>query len=108
MHSNKYLYKIHSVHDRLYKPCAFGASYSHPLEGFLIDCVSVMIAETVIKLSVRQSTLLYTFSSMKAVDDHRGYNFPVTYSKCSVVIMLIFMTFTIKFLIRISQYVAPY
>lgn len=76
MHSNKYLYKIHSVHHRLHVPYAFGASYSHPIEGLLIDCLSMIMGETVAKLSVRQTLFLCTISSIKAVDDHCGYKLP--------------------------------
>lgn len=77
MHSNKFLYKhFHSVHHRLYVPYAFGALYNHPLEGFVLDSVGAVVAETVAHLSVRQTIFLFAFSTMKTVDDHCGYSFP--------------------------------
>jgi len=77
MHQNRFLYKhIHSVHHRLYVPYAFGALYNHPLEGFLLDSLGAVIAETVSMLSIRQTIFLFTFSTMKTVDDHCGYRFP--------------------------------
>ncbi|KAG9312884.1 fatty acid hydroxylase superfamily-domain-containing protein [Chiua virens] len=76
MHQNKFLYKhFHSVHHRLYVPYAFGALYNHPLEGFLLDSVGAVVAETVANLSVRQTIFLFAFSTMKTVDDHCGYRF---------------------------------
>jgi hypothetical protein len=77
MHSNKFLYKhFHSVHHRLYVPYAFGALYNHPLEGFVLDSVGAVVAETVANLSIRQAIFLFAFSTMKTVDDHCGYSFP--------------------------------
>ncbi|KAN0088584.1 Fatty acid hydroxylase superfamily domain containing protein [Tylopilus felleus] len=77
MHTNKFLYKhFHSVHHRLYVPYAFGALYNHPLEGFLIDSVGAVVAETIANLSIRQTIFLFAFSSMKTVDDHCGYSLP--------------------------------
>jgi sphinganine C4-monooxygenase len=77
MHSNKFLYKqFHAVHHRLYVPYAFGALYNHPLEGFVLDSLGAVLAETLAKLTVRQSIFLFTFSTMKTVDDHCGYSFP--------------------------------
>ncbi|KAF8449138.1 fatty acid hydroxylase superfamily-domain-containing protein [Boletus edulis BED1] len=77
LHMNKFLYKhLHSVHHRLYVPYAFGALYNHPLEGFLVDSVGAVVAETVANLSVRQTIFLFAFSSMKTVDDHCGYSLP--------------------------------
>ncbi|EGN92262.1 hypothetical protein SERLA73DRAFT_191376 [Serpula lacrymans var. lacrymans S7.3] len=77
MHTNKFLYKhLHSVHHRLYVPYAFGALYNHPVEGFLLDTMGAMVAEYLSCLTIRQSILLFAFSTCKTVDDHCGYNFP--------------------------------
>jgi sphinganine C4-monooxygenase len=77
MHVNKFLYKqFHSVHHRLYVPYAFGALYNHPVEGFLLDSLGAVLGEAFAQLSIRQAILFFTFSTMKTVDDHCGYNFP--------------------------------
>jgi len=73
MHT-RFLYRmIHSVHHRLYVPYAFGALYNHPLEAVVMDVIGTTLANDLARLSVRQSILLFTFSSMKTVDDHCGY-----------------------------------
>ena len=75
-HVNKLLYKhIHSWHHRLYVPYAYGALYNHPLEGFLLDTLGAGLAHLVSLLSVRQSIVLFAFSTMKTIDDHCGYRF---------------------------------
>ncbi|KAF9245335.1 fatty acid hydroxylase superfamily-domain-containing protein [Melanogaster broomeanus] len=77
MHASKFLYKhLHSVHHRLYVPYAFGALYNHPLEGFVLDSLGAILAETVANLSVRQTIFLFAFSTVKTVDDHCGYSLP--------------------------------
>ncbi|KAH8093743.1 sphingosine hydroxylase [Cristinia sonorae] len=77
MHMNTYLYKkLHSVHHRLYVPYAFGALYNHPVEGFLLDTLGAVIAESIAHMSVREAMLLFTISSFKTVDDHCGYCLP--------------------------------
>lgn len=77
MHVNKFLYKqFHSVHHRLYVPYAFGSLYNHPFEGFLLDSLGAILGETFAQLSVRQAIFFFTFSTMKTVDDHCGYDFP--------------------------------
>jgi sphinganine C4-monooxygenase len=77
MHTNKFLYRnIHSVHHRLYVPYAFGALYNHPLEGFLLDSLGAVIAESLAGLSMRQTIFIFAFSTCKTVDDHCGYSLP--------------------------------
>jgi len=77
MHTNKFLYKqFHSWHHRLYVPYAFGSLYNHPLEGFLLDTLGAILAEALTRMNTRQAMVLFTFSSMKTVDDHCGYNLP--------------------------------
>ncbi|KAG8883691.1 hypothetical protein FRB98_002849 [Tulasnella sp. 332] len=77
-HVNKFLYKhIHSVHHRLYVPYAYGALYNHPLEGFVFDSLGAVVSESFASLSVRQSALLFAFSSAKTVDDHCGFSLPL-------------------------------
>lgn len=74
---NTFLYKkLHSVHHRLYVPYAFGALYNHPLEGFLLDTIGAVIAETLAHMSIREAMLLFVVSSLKTVDDHCGYCLP--------------------------------
>jgi len=74
---NKFLYRhLHSVHHRLYVPYAFGALYNHPVEGFVMDTLGSVIAQSVSFMSTRQAILLFTFATLKTVDDHCGYAFP--------------------------------
>lgn len=77
MHMNKFLYKrFHSRHHRLYVPYAFGALYNDPVEGFLLDTLGTGIAAIVTGLTPREQIVLYTFSTLKTVDDHCGYALP--------------------------------
>ncbi|KAF2860218.1 C4-hydroxylase [Piedraia hortae CBS 480.64] len=78
MHTNKYLYtRFHSRHHRLYVPYAYGALYNHPFEGFLLDTLGTGIAFLVSGMTVRQSMWFFTLSTIKTVDDHCGYRFPL-------------------------------
>jgi sphinganine C4-monooxygenase len=77
MHTNKFLYRqFHSWHHRLYVPYAFGSLYNHPVEGFVLDTLGAALAEMLTGMSTRQATMLFTFSTLKTVDDHCGYNLP--------------------------------
>lgn len=77
MHVNTTLYrKFHSRHHRLYVPYAYGALYNAPLEGFLLDTLGTGIAMMVTGLTHREQIILYTFATMKTVDDHCGYALP--------------------------------
>jgi len=77
MHMNKWLYTtFHSRHHRLYVPYAYGALYNHPVEGFLLDTLGTGIAYLVSGMTVRQSMVFFTASTIKTVDDHCGYSFP--------------------------------
>lgn len=76
-HTNKYLYRtFHSVHHRLYVPYAFGALYNHWFEGLLLDTLGAAVAHSVSFMTVRQAIALFTFSTLKTVDDHCGYALP--------------------------------
>lgn len=73
-HVVPFLYrKVHSVHHRLYVPYAFGALYNHPVEGFFLDSIGTAAAHAIAGLSTREAIFLFTFSSIKTVDDHCGY-----------------------------------
>lgn len=77
MHRSTFLYRnLHSVHHRLYVPYAFGALYNSILEGFLLDTLGTGIAHLLTGLSAREAIILYTFSTMKTVDDHCGFELP--------------------------------
>ncbi|CAK9435671.1 uncharacterized protein LODBEIA_P03980 [Lodderomyces beijingensis] len=77
MHVNRALYRrFHSRHHRLYVPYAFGALYNDPVEGFLLDTLGSGIASLVTGLSHREQIILYTFATLKTVDDHCGYRLP--------------------------------
>ncbi|BAP71209.1 sphingolipid C4-hydroxylase SUR2 [Kluyveromyces marxianus] len=78
MHENKELYKrFHSRHHRLYVPYAYGALYNSPVEGFLLDTLGTGIAALVTKLTHTEQVVLYTFATLKTVDDHCGYALPL-------------------------------
>ncbi|KAG2415968.1 hypothetical protein HFD88_007160 [Aspergillus terreus] len=77
LHTNKWLYsRVHAVHHRLYVPFAFGALYNHPVEGFLLDTVGAVIAQALVKQSIRERMFFYSLTTVKTVDDHSGYAFP--------------------------------
>lgn len=77
MHMNKTLYRrFHSRHHRLYVPYAYGALYNDPVEGFLLDTAGTGIAGFITFLSPRETIFLYTFATLKTVDDHCGYRLP--------------------------------
>lgn len=77
MHVNKTLYRhFHSRHHRLHVPYSYGALYNHPFEGFLLDTAGTGIAAMVTFLTPRESIVLYTFATLKTVDDHCGYRLP--------------------------------
>jgi sphinganine C4-monooxygenase len=77
MHMNKFLYRhFHSRHHQLYVPYAFGALFNNPVEGFLLDTVGAGVASLSLGLSPKESIFLYTFSTLKTVDDHCGYSLP--------------------------------
>ncbi|KAF5388690.1 hypothetical protein D9757_004842 [Collybiopsis confluens] len=77
MHVNKWLYRsFHSWHHRLYVPYAYGALYNHPVEGFLLDSLGAVVAETLTRMNPRQALLLFVISTFKTVDDHCGYRLP--------------------------------
>lgn len=54
----------------------FGALYNDPVEGFLLDTLGTGIAAIVTGLTPREQIVLYTFSTLKTVDDHCGYALP--------------------------------
>lgn len=77
MHLNKELYKrYHSRHHRLYVPYAYGALYNAPVEGFLLDTLGTGVAMVVTQMTHREQAILFTFATMKTVDDHCGYALP--------------------------------
>ncbi|CEP63753.1 sphingosine hydroxylase LALA0_S09e01728g [Lachancea lanzarotensis] len=77
MHTNKTLYRLyHSRHHRLYVPYAYGALYNSPLEGFLLDTLGTGIAAILTRLTHREQVILFTFATLKTVDDHCGYALP--------------------------------
>lgn len=77
MHENKWLYRhFHARHHQLYVPYAFGALFNNPVEGFLLDTCGTGLAAISLGLSPRETIFLYTFSTLKTVDDHCGYQLP--------------------------------
>ncbi|KAK9246342.1 fatty acid hydroxylase superfamily-domain-containing protein [Lipomyces tetrasporus] len=77
MHNYKYLYRtFHSRHHRLYVPYAFGALYNHPFEGLLMDTLGAGLAFKLCGLTIRESLIFFSFSTLKTVDDHCGYALP--------------------------------
>ncbi|KAF9577183.1 hypothetical protein BGW38_007773, partial [Lunasporangiospora selenospora] len=76
-HNVPYLYKhFHSRHHRLYVTYAFGALYNHPFEGFLMDSVGASLAFLISGMGNRGALAFFSFSTLKTVDDHCGYDLP--------------------------------
>ncbi|GJJ77650.1 sphinganine C4-monooxygenase [Entomortierella parvispora] len=76
-HNVPYLYKtFHSRHHRLYVTYSFGALYNHPFEGFLMDSVGASLAFLISGMGNRGALAFFSFSTLKTVDDHCGYNLP--------------------------------
>ncbi|ORX54582.1 sterol desaturase [Hesseltinella vesiculosa] len=76
-HTSKFMYKhFHSLHHRLYVPYAFGALYNHVVEGFMLDTLGAGIAYELTGMSPKMGMTLFTFSNIKTINDHCGYNFP--------------------------------
>ncbi|XVE85876.1 hypothetical protein DITRI_Ditri17bG0126600 [Diplodiscus trichospermus] len=74
---NKYLYKyLHADHHRLVVPYVYGASYVHPIEGFISDISGASLGYIVSGMSARTSIFFFCFISMKNVDDHCGIMHP--------------------------------
>lgn len=42
----------------------------------MLDSIGAVIAQLLAGLTIRQATLLFSFSSLKTVDDHCGYSLP--------------------------------
>lgn len=77
MHQNKTLYRLfHSRHHSLYIPYAYGALFNQPVEGFLLDTLGTGIAMLITQLTPKEQVILYTFATVKTVDDHCGYSLP--------------------------------
>lgn len=77
MHQHIWFYKhFHSRHHQLYVPYAYGALFNHPLEGLMLDTVGTGLSSILLGLTPRECTFLYTFATMKTVDDHCGYSIP--------------------------------
>ncbi|CCH58090.1 hypothetical protein TBLA_0A02900 [Henningerozyma blattae CBS 6284] len=77
MHANRRLYKMfHSVHHRLYVPYAYGALYNAPMEGLILDTLGTGLAMVLTGLTHREELVLFTFATLKTVDDHCGYAIP--------------------------------
>lgn len=77
MHIFPFMYKyFHSVHHELYVPYAFGALFNNPVEGFILDTLGTAIAMVLCGLTHREEAILFTFATMKTIDDHCGYALP--------------------------------
>ncbi len=60
----------------MYVPFAVGALYNHPVEGFFLDSLGAVIAQALVKQSIRERIFFYSLTTVKSVDDHCGYAFP--------------------------------
>lgn len=77
MHLSPFMYKyFHSIHHELYVPYAFGALFNNPVEGFILDTLGTAIAMVLCGLTHREEAILFTFATMKTIDDHCGYAIP--------------------------------
>ncbi|KAF9430420.1 hypothetical protein BGZ76_000843 [Entomortierella beljakovae] len=76
-HTIPYLYKhFHSRHHRLIVTYPFGALYNHPFEGFMMDSVGASLAFLASGMGNRGALTFFSFSTLKTLDDHCGYNLP--------------------------------
>ncbi|KAH9609114.1 hypothetical protein KSS87_004480, partial [Heliosperma pusillum] len=76
LHHNKFLYQnVHSVHHKLFVPYAYGAFYNHPFEG-LLDIIGGALAHWISGMTPRTSMLFFSFTTIKAMDDHSGLWLP--------------------------------
>ncbi|OMO79033.1 Fatty acid hydroxylase [Corchorus capsularis] len=72
-----FLYRhVHSRHHRMVVSYAFGAQYTHPLEGLLLDTFGGGLAFIISGMSPRSSIFFFSISSIKIVDDHCGFRLP--------------------------------
>ncbi|OXB42717.1 hypothetical protein B1J92_H01375g [Nakaseomyces glabratus] len=77
MHLSPFMYKyFHSIHHELYVPYAYGALFNNPVEGFILDTLGTGIAMFLTGLTHREEAVLFTFATMKTIDDHCGYALP--------------------------------
>ncbi|KAF9101627.1 hypothetical protein BGX27_011393 [Mortierella sp. AM989] len=78
-HNVPYLYKhFHSRHHRLIVTYPFGALYNHPFEGFMMDSVGASLAFLASGMGNRGALVFFSFSTLKTLDDHCGYNLPIS------------------------------
>ncbi|KAL9227632.1 hypothetical protein vseg_003300 [Gypsophila vaccaria] len=76
LHHNKFLYQnVHSVHHKLFVPYAYGAFYNHPVEG-LLDIIGGALAHWISGMTPRTSMVFFSFTTIKAMDDHSGVWLP--------------------------------
>lgn len=77
LHTNKTLYrKFHAHHHRISNPFAYSALYNNPVEGFIVDSLGSGLVALLMRLTYVEQSILYSFSSIKTVDDHSGYAIP--------------------------------
>ncbi|MQL87814.1 hypothetical protein Taro_020367 [Colocasia esculenta] len=76
-HENRFLYKhVHSPHHRLVVPYAYGSQYQHPIDFFMADGLSSVLATLATGMSSRTATVFLALLTLKAVDDHCGLWLP--------------------------------
>ncbi|KAH8677798.1 hypothetical protein BX600DRAFT_506804 [Xylariales sp. PMI_506] len=77
MHKNKWFFrKIHAVHHQLIVPFSYGASYNHWAESVFADCLAGLLAVHLANLTDAEQIFFYSVVTIKAVDDHSGYELP--------------------------------
>ncbi|KAL4806488.1 hypothetical protein BDV18DRAFT_159662 [Aspergillus unguis] len=77
MHKVPWLYRnIHSAHHKIDIPYAYAAMYNSFAEAVLIDMLGCLLSQILLDLSSREAIFLFTFATMKVVDDHSGYAIP--------------------------------
>ena len=76
MHTNKFLYKFHSVHHGLIAPYPMSSIYSNGIDQFLTDIVGGLLSRLITGMTARTSIYFFSLSIIRGVDLHSGLFLP--------------------------------
>ncbi|KDQ15450.1 hypothetical protein BOTBODRAFT_108776, partial [Botryobasidium botryosum FD-172 SS1] len=76
LHAHQLPFKhLHQMRHRLRVPYAYSALYASPFEAVVLEVFGAALAFKVPRMTTRQGTALFVFSTYKAVDGRCGYSF---------------------------------